>query len=124
MEKGTQKKLDIKIGQTVFVEKMNRNLNRLVVEEHKVTKIGTKFFYIDVPSYQKDRFCIFTGKEDRDWGYSISQVYISMKDIEDKNLHHQLSQKLYKLFSGYGKLPLSLETLKKINDLVEADKTE
>ncbi len=123
MEKENRKKLDIKIGQTVILEEMNSSLKRLVVKERKVTKIGTKFFYIDTPLHQKDRFCIFTGKEDRHWG-TPSQVYLSMKDVEDKNLHYQLSQKLYKLFSGYGKLPLSLETLKKINDLVEADKTE
>lgn len=121
MGKGAQKKLDIKVGQKVFLEKTD--MGKLVVEEHEVTKIGTKFFYINSFPYRKDRFCIFTGKEDRDWGI-LSQVYLSMKDIEDKKLHHHLSQKLSKLFSRYGELPLSLETLKKINDLVEADKTE
>lgn len=108
-------KLPITVGQTVWVKHIGSRFRGSDVSESVVTKVGSKYFYLDNNS--RDRYSIFTGMQDSD--YSIRKiVYISYEVILEEKEHSILSDLIKSSIPQYGKLPYTITQMKTVCDIL------
>lgn len=111
----------ISVGQTICLKpvgNMTRHLNGNILDairEVKVTKVGRKYFYTDRFNNKK-----FSLEEMRDVSeYSAEwKVYLSKQDIIDEIECDKLAYKIRCQIGSYGKTNLTLDQLRRINEII------
>jgi hypothetical protein len=111
--------MELKTGQTVYIKPVGNNARYdQEIKEGVVSKVGKKWFEIE--NYHRCRFSIETGSHDGGQYISGYQVYSSMQEIEDEQEHNKLWHILRRYFEYYSGNKHSLETLRKINEIIKA----
>ena len=123
--------MELKVNQIVFLKPVGNNARRIKdniinhIEEWKIRIIGRK--YITVSRDDSLSYTIKFDKEDRkqftnygsDW-----ELFFSIQDIKDNIETDRLSWIVKNFFSGYGNIKLSLEKLRKIQDIINEESEE
>lgn len=105
----------IEVGQTVWVVKKSYNGKPNEPTEAKVSKVGRKYFELE--GVIRSKFDINTMVEANEFNYK-SHCYLTLQEILDEREFNVLTQKMRSFFTGYGKINISLETLRKIDELL------
>ncbi|MDW0150021.1 MAG: hypothetical protein QOK89_06530 [Nitrososphaeraceae archaeon] len=103
----------MEVGQIVFRHGKNG------IQHGEIIKVARKYFYV------KFQFTEYTiSKEDlmyrnKDYSHFDFRVYLTEQEILDENESLFLSNIIKKKFSEYGKINLSLDKLRRINEIIE-----
>ena len=113
--------MQIQVGQTVYLEPTAyaAHRNKDIVET-VVTKVGRKYFEVKNrrERFNLEKMCEITC-------YTPSwHIYLSKKEIEDKNEKETLISRLRKLFQNYNNINLSLEQLREIQKITKQNNAE
>lgn len=108
--------LCVVVGQKVWVMPSEYTRGERTPREATVSKIGRKYFELE--EFARCKYRISDGVEENNTNYK-GKVYTDLQQILDEKEHANISRELRKIFSGYGKLPFDLATLKKVRDLVQ-----
>lgn len=98
------------------------------VYEAIISKVGRTYLSIFCPEagysgYSSDyKFYRENGKAKSEY-YTGARLYRSMQEVEDEIEHSKLSDFCKKAFSGYGKLPYTLEQLREIKRILNTTET-
>jgi len=124
--------MDIKIGQTVWIKKINNaaryldNKNSAIedyISSGTIVSIGRKWFTVNSDSVFDERFDISTGHNDGK-GYCSNYIaYQSKQDIYDEVEYSNLKNKISHEFCGYGQKTyseLALAKLRLINEIINS----
>lgn len=86
--------------------------------ERKVTKVGNKYFYVD--GDERYNYSLET-LEYRDKNYSqfTRKLFKDKQVLLDNKEFDKLSLEIRRVFSGYGKLSISLDKLRKIKEILD-----
>jgi hypothetical protein len=108
------KRLDLKVGQTVYVKENYSN----ELKKTTITDVGNKYFYCD--SFFNIKFLIATMVDVATIGTSIYQVYLSKQEYKDDLLEKQLNR-IYNDF--FNTRSLHFSELKKIAEILKNTKS-
>lgn len=104
----------MEVGQEIYLEpKNNASRYNKEIETHTISKVGRKYFEV---KDKRGRFYIETLAMDGGGYCSDWQAHLSLQDIEDEIEFNSICSDLRKFFTG--RIDLSLETLRKIRDMV------
>lgn len=106
------KKHEIAVGQPMYYFLRGDNS---APTETEVISVGRKYF--EVNHFPRDKFFIDSLRSNNEVGCPI-QLYPSIQAIEDKREHNALSRELRQLFGQYGSIPYSLDTLRKVKEII------
>lgn len=104
----------MEVGQTVWVTGGFGRNNK--IEADVIEKIGNKYFYL-VGDMDQRKFDLKTLRQVSEHNYPV-QVYLSLEDYQSKVEEATLSDKIKKVFQGYGRLPLTLDQLRRIDAII------
>jgi len=79
-------------------------------------KVGRKYFELD--GYYRCKFEIDTMIQSNETNYR-DKCYLTLQEILDEKEQSKLSSEVRLFFSGYGKVNLTLEQLRKINEIIK-----
>lgn len=114
-----------KVGDKVFV--IRRYRESITKEEHIVAKVGRKYFITSLEyAGEPMRFALDTRRaKSRSWVRDLF-AFSSLDDWDDllraesdAHEHHLLSNDVRKAFPPYGRLPYSLDQLRRIKAITE-----
>lgn len=111
----------MKVGDIVFLKKVNNlargedNIEKLIIET-KISKIGSKYFYIE--GFEKTKFS-FEEMRDVSEYCACYEVYLNKQDIYDEYEINDLKFKIRARFNYFGKKKENLEILRQISKLLE-----
>lgn len=85
-------------------------------KEVTISKVGQKYFYLQ--EYQRNKYDIETLQEVNNFNYK-GQCYFTLQEILNLREINSLYRKIREYFSGYREKEISLENLRKINELIK-----
>lgn len=112
-------KLNIEVGQTVWLIRKERWKDNNEPQEKIVSKTGNKYFYLE--GDDRTRYNIDTGLVDSDYN-NVDKVYPSIQDYMDKIAHSTLSREFRDMIHQHGDIPCSLDALKKMIAILNEDR--
>ena len=105
-------KHNLKVGQTVFVIGTQRH-SKSELRESQIIKVGKKYFTLD----NREQFELETLTHKTIYTPSY-EIYLHRKDYDDIVERNQIESQVRTVFGNYGKVKLSLDTLRKIKLLL------
>lgn len=102
------------VGEKIWLKPTSSRNSQQIIE-CTISNVAKKYFYID---YCKLRFFIEGLKHDAGKYSSAYIVYLSKQELEDEIEIKTLNSKLSPYFPLYGKSILTLETLRKIDAII------
>jgi len=113
---------DVKVGDTVVVERYDHRGFVESLDTMQVSKVGTKYFYVPqwIGSNHLIRFNKQDGKQETEYGYK-DIAYLTQQDLDDKNEAIAINHTLYNQFNslGRGRVNLSLDQLRRIKAILD-----
>lgn len=107
----------VQVGQKVWVKFATwSNRTPREPQETTVETVGNKYFTL-VDRY-REKYDVNTLRQVADTNY-LNQVYLSLQTILDEEEHSRLSEEVRKVFSGYGKVKLTLTQLRNIKAILD-----
>lgn len=107
--------MKVQAGQKVWIVDANYRGQKSEPKEVTVLSVGRKYFTID--DHFKTQFLIENGIEKSEGNYK-SMAYESLNEILEEKEYGQLRDKMRGVFAGFGRLNLSLDQLRKINEII------
>lgn len=116
-------KEQLEVGMTVFLQPLNNAArSSKEIQRHVVTKIGRKYFETSPEEdggWYTQQFYLDTFYQNNKGYTSNWKVHLSEQTILDEQETDKLTSDIRRLFTGYGKLPLSLDQLRRIMAITE-----
>jgi hypothetical protein len=113
-------KHNLKVGQKVWVTTRLRNNYESDPVQDEISKIGNKFFYL---KSNRSKFWIDTLDEENDFNTTYF-IYLDKQEILDKIELSELSREIRKMIGTFGDLPLSLEKVRNIYEIIKSSPNE
>jgi len=108
----------LKVGQKVWMRYNGFDSRRSIeIKEGLVTKVGRRYFEVNNNDYTGGRFEIDTMIESGETNYR-DKAYLSKDEIENEIEFGKLSSEITAVFKTYSKLPLSIEQLRAIKEII------
>ena len=107
----------LSVGQTVWCLELDRRSNDVSLKETKITKIGKKYFEIELG--RRCRFFIDSLKHDNSGYPSRYMIYLSKEQYENEVEVNEIYSKLRNIFSGYGNPTIELSKLRQIISILQ-----
>lgn len=106
----------MKVGDIVWVQPVEpRVINKPY--QTRITKIGRKYFEVEQPYGNPIKYEIETLVESGDTSYR-NRIYLREQDILDEKEFNSLSKTIRDGIDRYGKLPFTLDQLRRINNIL------
>lgn len=109
-------------GQTVYLKPCGNNARygRLEPKQYIVKTVGRKYLTVwdGNNEYANVKFNLTDDLRQATEYCADWELYLSLQEIEDEREHNDLTGKIRLIFSNYGKVNLTLEQLRLINDIV------
>lgn len=106
----------MKVGDIVWVQPVEPRQN-IPYYEAKVIKVGNKYFEVEQTYGRQVKYELETLRESGDTNYR-NIVYLSEQDILDEKEFNSLSKIIRDKIDRYGKLPFTLDQLRRINNIL------
>ena len=105
------------VGTKVYLKPVgNRARDSEEIRECEINKIGNKYFEVGTLKFYIEN-CQQVTDYMANW-----ELYFFIQDIADEEECKKLGKDIRKVFDSYGKVSLSLDTLRKISKLIIDDK--
>ncbi|MEC4565390.1 hypothetical protein L8C07_05485 [Paenibacillus sp. CMAA1739] len=105
------------IGDKVYLKAVGnmavKYKDQLLIKETKITKVGRKYFEVDGVKFKMENKEQETGGYTADW-----KLYFSKQEILDEQEFQKLESDIRSKFNAFGKLDLTLDQLKRINEII------
>ena len=105
-------KHNLKVGQTVLVIGNQRH-TKSELRESEIIKVGSKYFTLD----NREQFELETLTHKTIYMPSY-KIYLDIKDYDEMIERNQIESQVRAVFGNYGKVKLTLDTLRKIQLLL------
>lgn len=90
------------------------------IKEVVVVSVGRKYITIDEDWIRGVRFHLDTLRIVSEYA-CYDRLYVDIQEYHDEVEHSKLTDEIRKYFSGYGKSKLSLDSLRKISEIIKSE---
>lgn len=118
--------MSVKVGQEMVMVLSKRRGSEIQVIEVRVTRVGTKFFYVAKEGGKEFKFNKNDFRYEGYSGYSSTGVTIhkSMQEYENYKEKRKLQDEVWTYFSDHGERMLTLDQLRKIKETINVTITQ
>jgi len=119
----------MKVNQLVILKPVGDNARYIKddimnhLEEWEIIKVGRKYVTVRLPNSNTGeiKFDMEDHRQVVNCGGCYWELYLSVQEILDEAESERISYKLRNVFSGYGKSYLSLDKLRRIQDIIDEE---